>query len=99
MTSTRNCGNSRSSMVKIDLKGIAKAKAKGRTYYYTWRGGPRLVGEPGSPEFLNSFQEAHESRRPHDRGRFRSLVVLYRASKDYRGLADSTKRNWGPWLD
>jgi hypothetical protein len=39
-------------MVKVDLKGIAKVRAKGRTYYYAWRGGPRLYGEPGSPEFM-----------------------------------------------
>jgi integrase len=25
--------------------------------------------------------------------------VLYRASGDYKGLADSTKHNWSPWLD
>ena len=36
-------------MVKIDLKGIAKVRAKGRIYYYAWRKGPRLRGEPGSP--------------------------------------------------
>jgi hypothetical protein len=36
-------------MVKIDLKGIAKVTAKGRIYYYAWRGGPRLNGKPGSP--------------------------------------------------
>ena len=34
-------------MVKVELKGIAKVTAKGRTYYYAWRGGPRLRGEPG----------------------------------------------------
>src|SRR5215471_8548874 len=32
-------------MVKVELRGIAKTKAKGRTYYYAWRGGPRLCGE------------------------------------------------------
>ena len=41
-------------MVKVDLKGIAKVTSKGRTYYYAWRGGPRLRGEPGTPEFHRS---------------------------------------------
>lgn len=86
-------------MVKVDLKGIFKTTAKGRTYYYAWRGGPRLRGEPGTPEFMASYHEAHEERRTKDDGRFRSLVTLYKASNDYKNLAESTKRNWGPWLD
>lgn len=86
-------------MVKIDLRGIAKVRAKGRTYYYAWRGGPRLVGQPGSPEFIASYNEAHDSRRQPDHNRFRSLVRAYRASTDYTKLADSTKATWAPWLD
>src|SRR5258708_24472102 len=86
-------------MVKVDLKGIAKVRAKGRTYYYAWRKGPRLRGEPASPECMASYSEAIESRRTPDTARFRSLVTLYKASGDYKALADSTKRNWSPWLD
>jgi len=86
-------------MVKVDLKGIAKVGSKGRTYYYAWRGGPRLRGEPGTPEFLASYNEAIESRRTPDTGRFKSLVTLYKASNDYKGLAESTRTNWAPWLD
>ncbi len=86
-------------MVKVDLKGIAKATAKGRTYYYAWRGGPRLRGEPGSPEFMVYYNEAIESHRLPDAGRFRSLVVLYKASADHKKLAASTAKNWAPWLD
>jgi integrase len=86
-------------MVKVDLKGIAKVAAKGRAYYYAWRGGPRLRGEPGSAEFIASYQEAREGLRAPDLKRFRSLVTLYRASNEYAGLAASTKKNWGPWLD
>lgn len=86
-------------MVKVDLKGIAKATAKGRVYYYAWRKGPRLRGVPGSPEFMASYHEAHENRRVPETGRFRSLVTLYKSSAGYKVLADSTKRNWAPWLD
>jgi integrase len=86
-------------MVRVELRGIAKTKGKGRTYYYAWRGGPRLRGTPGSPEFHVSYNEAIESRRTPEPGRFRSLVVLYRASPDYAKLADSTRGNWSPWLD
>jgi integrase len=86
-------------MVRVELRGIAKARAKGRTYYYAWRGGPRLRGEPGSPEFMASYNEAIESRRTPEPGRFRSVVVLYRASPDYAQLAESTRKEWSPWLD
>jgi integrase len=86
-------------VVKVDLRGIAKVTAKGRVYHYAWRGGPRLRGEPGSPEFMASYNEAIESRKTPDTGRFKSLVVLYRASNDYKKLADSTRKNWSPWLD
>lgn len=86
-------------MVKVDLKGLRKVTAKGRVYWYAWRGGPRLRGEPGSPEFMASYNEAIEERQTPDSSRFRSLVTLYKASADYTKLADSTKRKWGWWLD
>jgi integrase len=86
-------------MVKYNLVGIAKIRSKGRTYYYAWHGGPRLRGEPGSPEFMASYNEAIESRRTPEPGRFKSLVILYRASGDYKRLADTTRKNWSPWLD
>jgi hypothetical protein len=49
-------------MVKRDVKGIAKVTAKGRVYWYAWRGGPRLHGEEGSPEFWASYNEAIQGR-------------------------------------
>ena len=85
-------------MVKIDLKGIAKVSAKGRDYYYAWRGGPRLSGAPGSLEFIASYQEAYENRHSKDDGRFRALVTIYKA-KAFGKLAESTRKNWSPWLD
>jgi integrase len=48
---------------------------------------------------MASYYEAHENRRAPDTGRFRSLITLYKSSNDYKQLADSTKRNWAPWLD
>ena len=85
--------------VRVTLKGIAKATAKGRTYWYAWRGGPRLRGTPGSPEFITSFNEAVADRHAPEPGRFKALVVRYRASAAYKNLADSTRKQWSPWLD
>ena len=86
-------------MVRVNLKGIAKVTAKGRTYWYAWRGGPRLLGEPGSAQFVSAYQEAHERLRAPDNERFRSIVTLYKSSADFARLADTTKRNWNRWLD
>jgi integrase len=86
-------------MVKVDLKGIAKVTAKGQVYYYAWRGGPRLCGLPGSPEFMASYNEATEQRRTPDKNRFRFVVTDYKASGDYKKLAQSTRDQWGKWLD
>jgi integrase len=86
-------------MVKRDVKGIAKVIAKGRVYWYAWRGGPRLRGEPGSADFWASYNAAIADRHVPEPGRFRSLVTLYRASADYQKLAPSTQRQWGRWLD
>jgi integrase len=86
-------------MVTVHLKGLHRVRAKGKIYWYAWRGGPRLTGEPGTPEFLASYNEAVANRHSPDASRFRSLISLYRASTDYQKLAASTKKNWGPWLD
>ena len=85
--------------MRMTLRGIHKVKAKGQTYYYAWRGGPRLRGEPGTPEFVASYNEAVESRRAPDSSRFKSLIVSYKASGDWKKLADSTRREWSRWLD
>lgn len=68
----------RSMVTRYPLKGAFKVTAKGRTYWYAWRGpplGPRLSGEPGSPEFHASYVEAHETVRARDADRFRSLAM------------------------
>lgn len=86
-------------MVIVEIKGIHTVKAKGNVYYYAWRGGPRLEGEPGTDAFMKSYNEAIEQRRIPEAAKFRALVTLYRASPDYQKLAASTKRNWSGWLD
>jgi integrase len=86
-------------MAKIELKGVARVTAKGHTYWYAWRGGPRLSGEPGSPEFIASYNEAIEQQRAPDKNRFRFVVADYKGSKEYEKLAPSTREQWGNWLD
>lgn len=86
-------------MVRVEIKGLTKVTAKGRTYWYAWRGGPRLRGEPGTPEFLASYNKALDEHRTPDKGRFRFVVTSYKASTDYKKLAASTRDQWSKWLD
>lgn len=86
-------------MAMVELRGLHTVTVKGKTYRYAWRGGPAVKGEPGTPAFQASYNEAIASRAAPDNKRFRSVVVLYKASAHYQELADSTKRNWAPWLD
>jgi integrase len=86
-------------MATVEMKGLHAVKAKGRTYYYAWRGGPAVKGKFGTPEFHASYQEAVLGRLAPDTNRFLSVIQRYKNSADYRNLADSTRRNWGPWLD
>lgn len=85
-------------MVKVDLQGIHTVKSKGRTYYYAWRGGPRLKGDPGTADFMASYNEAVSNRKPSDAGRFRSIITDYKGT-EYLKLANSTRRVWSPWID
>lgn len=86
-------------MVSIDLKGLHRVQSHGRTYYYAWRGGPRLPGEPGTPEFVEALHNAHQARKQGDKSRLEGLCAAYRASDEWRELSVKTRANWSPWLD
>lgn len=86
-------------MVTVELKGLHVVKAKGRVYYYAWRGGPAIKGVPGTAAFLAAYNQAVSDEKAPDTGRFRSVIQSYKASAHFRKLADTTKRNWNRWLD
>jgi integrase len=91
-------------MARVRLKGvnsIRKRLADGSvvTYWYAWKGGPRLPGKPGSPEFLAAFNAAHALRKVPTGDNLRALTCLYRASPEFTGLADATRKVWTRWLD
>ena len=87
-------------MVTIKLKNINKVRSKGHTYYYMGRGAGaiRLEGEPGTPEFLASYEAARAPQVQIDRRKFKAWVTLYRAN-EFPRLAETTQRTWLPWLD
>lgn len=83
---------------KNPLKGLFKVKAKGKIYYYAYRGGPRIDAKFGTNAFLQEFIDARAPAN-YDKSKVGAWVGLYRASDDYEKLAPTTKKNWGPLLD
>lgn len=83
----------------LPIKGVHVVRAKGRTYTYAWRGGPRIHAEPGSPEFVHELAELTAARQTGDRTKMSGLVADFRASDEWKGLADKTRQNWIPFLD
>lgn len=93
-------------MATVDLEGVYKVTAKGKTYYYAWRGkgAPRLKGEPGSPEFIASLQEAQQGRKRGDKAKMSGLCAMFRASDAWNGrgpkpISEKTRATWKTWLD
>ena len=85
--------------MRVTLRGInlvTKRLADGRlrTYWYAWKGGPPLRGEPGTPEFMATYNEAISRRVSPPRGILLSVLQQYQDSEDFRALADSTRRSY-----
>jgi integrase len=85
--------------MRIRLKGINCCTAKLadgtiKTYWYAWKGGPRLIGEPGTPEFIASYNEVVAQKAKLPKGVLLSVMQGYQASEDFRQLADRTRRSY-----
>jgi integrase len=85
--------------MRIRLKGlnsITKRLAGGtrRTYWYAWKGGPALQGEPGTPEFVAGYNAAVATKTTPATGKLLSVLQGYQASEDFRSRADSTRRSY-----
>ena len=82
--------------MRVRLRGInsvTKRLAGGSTttYWYAWKGGPRLSGEPGTPEFIACYNEAIASKVRPPQGVLFSLTHGYQASADFGNLANRTR--------
>src|SRR4051812_42467007 len=82
----------RRSAMRVRLKGInskRKRLSDGRvvTYWYAWKGGPRLEGKPGSPEFIDSYNKAVSTKRQPPQGVLLSIMQGFQASDDFLSLS------------
>ncbi len=90
--------------MKQPFKGLHKVKkrlASGKftTYYYAYRGGPRIDAEYGSPEFCKAFAELARKPRQSDKGTLAASIRLYLTSPKFKALAESTKIEYRRHLD
>jgi hypothetical protein len=86
--------------MRVRLKGINSYTARLadgtlRTYWYAWKGGPRLRGEPGDPEFHASYNDAVAQKVKTPSGRLPFLLQSYQGSEDFRQLAPRTREDYG----
>ena len=85
--------------MRIRLKSInsvPKTLADGtrRIYYYAWKGGPALQGEPGTPEFIHSYNEAVARKVATPQGTLLAPLRAYQTSAEFSGLAERTRLDY-----
>jgi integrase len=89
--------------MRVRLKGInwsTKRLADGtsRTYWYAWKGGPRVDAEPGTPEFMHLYNEAVASYKKKTAASFSSLIDYFKDCSEYKDLGDKSKRAYDGYL-
>ena len=85
--------------MRVRLKGLNSSRmrlADGSTvtYWYAWRGGPRLRGEPGSPEFMAAYNEAVAAKIAPKADFLQSILQRYQAASEFTDLAERTRRDY-----
>jgi integrase len=86
--------------MRITLKGIntkRKRLADGtfKTYYWAWKGGPPLRGEPGTPEFVASYNEAVATKVTPPTGVLLALLFRFQESAEFQyGISERTRRDY-----
>lgn len=85
--------------MRVRLKGInsrTKRLADGtlRTYWYAWKGGPALPGEPGDQEFIAAYYAAIAKKVDARSATLQSILNGFQESAEWSGLADRTRRDY-----
>jgi integrase len=85
--------------MNVRLKGLNRVRkrlAGGRTvtYWYAWKGGPRLLGKPGSPEFVDAYNQAVAQRRAPSPDILLGVLRAFQNSQDFLGLAPRTRSDY-----
>lgn len=85
--------------MRVRLKGlnsVRKRLSDGSvvTYWYAWKGGARLDGKPGSPEFMASYNAAVSARKATPEGMLTSIFRKFEDSGEFAALAPRTQADY-----
>ena len=86
--------------MRVRLKGLnskRKRLADGtfKTYWYAWKGGPPLSGDPGTPEFMASYNEAVATKIAPPSGVLLALLFQFQDSAEFQfGISPRTRRDY-----
>jgi integrase len=74
--------------VRVLLKGVHKVRRRladgtEATYYYAWRGGPRIDAEPGTEAFALAYAAEKKKRSAPAKGLFFNLIAEFRSSAEF----------------
>src|ERR1700726_1648640 len=89
--------------MRVRLKGLNRVRnrlgdSRFVTYYYAWKAGHALTRAPGSPEFVDAYNQAIAQRTQPAQGVLLGILQAYQASPDFQDLADSTRRSYVPLI-
>ena len=86
--------------MRVRLKGLnskRKRLADGsfKTYWWAWKGGPPLRGEPGTPEFIASYNEAVSAKIAPPSGVLLALLFQFQDSAEFQfGISPRTRKDY-----
>lgn len=85
--------------MRIKLKGLNTVRVKRKdgsvvAYHYAWKGGPRVEGVLGSPEFMANYTAALEDLRRKPSDTLVALLDAYESSSDFLVLAQRTQKDY-----
>ena len=82
------------------IKSTRKALSDGTsvTYYYHRRTNKRIHGEPGTPEFLESYKEASRSEFIKQEGDISGLIFDFKKSQEFSRLSPRTRSDYDKHL-
>ena len=82
--------------INWSIKKLADGTSK--TYWYAWKGGPRIDAEPGTPEFMQLYNEAVASYKRKSSEKFSSLIDYFKDCAEYKDLGEKSKRSFDGYL-
>jgi integrase len=86
--------------MRVRLRGINSitkrlADGSSKTYWYAWKGGPALRGEPGTPEFIASYNAACATKVAPPTGVLQLLLFRFQDSAEFQfGISARTRRDY-----